>query len=157
MRLKRRHVLWALALFLSGGSCQPKEPEALRTPAVEHEVFAEQCLRFDQPLGYSSSGDRERGDSAWHVLQLRDGGAVERPFFPERQRQMWSNRSRWSRDGLTLTIRVSDGLVGWDLSLAPDGRGGLGGVATYLTDVIVAGWVPPRMNVQATTIKCPAT
>lgn len=117
----------------------------------------EECLRFEQPLGYSSSGAREKGDSVWYVLQLSDSGTVTRPLFPKRRRERWSRSSHWAPDGLTLVIRVFDGLVGWDLTLWPDGHGGLAGTATYLSDVRVAGWVPPRMNLRATRIKCPSS
>jgi len=130
---------------------------APRTAVLDHAVVTEQCLRFEQPLGYSASGAREQGDSAWYVLQLGDSGAVTRPLFPKRQRERWSKGSHWAATAFTLVVSVSDGLVGWDLTLWPDGTGtGFAGTATYRTDVVVAGWVPPQMKVHATKIKCPA-
>jgi hypothetical protein len=122
---------------------------------IGHGGATVQCLRFKQPLGYSASGAREQGDSVWYVLQLADGGTVTRPLFPKRQREQWTRLSRWTTKGDTLLIRVSDGLVGWDISLRRGGDG-FTGVATYLTDVRVDGWIPPRLDVHAATIKCPA-
>jgi hypothetical protein len=124
-------------------------------PVIGHPEATVQCLRFKQPLGYSASGAREQGDSIWYVLQLADGGTVTRPLFPKRERDQWTRGSRWTTKGDTVRIRVSDGLVGWDISLRP-GRNGFTGVATYLTDVHVEGWAPPRLDVLAITIKCPA-
>lgn len=122
---------------------------------VVDRVGTLQCLRFKQPLGYSASGALEKGDSAWYVLQLEDSGRVTRPLFPQRRREMWTRRSRWTAKGDTLLIRVFDGLVGWDISLWRE-HDGFTGVATYLTDVRVAGWIPPRVDVSAAAIKCPA-
>jgi hypothetical protein len=140
---------------------------AVSAADLTSSAFADtaQCLRFKQPLGYSASGAREQGDTKWYVLQLGDKGTVNRPLFPERQRERWARGSRWTAQGDTvlrqwttgnnLRIHVSDGLVGWDISLSP-GRDGYSGVATYLTDVEAAGWIPPRMEVSAIAISCPA-
>ena len=122
---------------------------------IGHPEATAQCLRFKQPLGYSASGAREQGDSVWYVLQLADGGTVARPLFPKREREQWTRSSRWTTKGDTLLIRVSDGLVGWDISLRK-ARDGFTGVATYITDVRVEGWAPPWVDVHAATIKCPA-
>jgi hypothetical protein len=116
---------------------------------------APRCLRFEQPLGYSASGERERGDSSWYVLQLGDSGTVTRPLFSPREREQWNRLSAWTTKGDTLRIRVTDGLAGWNISLWAV-RGGFAGIATYLTDVVVVGWVPPRMDVHAASIECPA-
>ena len=116
---------------------------------------ATECLRFDQPLGYSATGAWEQGDIAWYVLQLADSGSVNRPLFPKREREQWTRQSRWTAKGDSLLIHVSDGLVGWDIVLRR-GRDGLAGVATYLTDAHVEGWVPPQLDVHAAAIECPA-
>jgi hypothetical protein len=142
-------VSYVLTLVAAAGGL------ALSSTFVVDRVATPQCFRFKQPLGYSASGAREQGDAAWYVLQLGDRGTVTRPLFPQRQREVWTRRSRWTAKGDTLLIRVSDGLVGWDISLWRE-RDGFTGVATYLTDVRVAGWVPPRLDVSAATIKCPA-
>src|SRR3954469_3702550 len=97
--------------------------------STRDRVAPAECLRFEQPVGYSASGAREQGDAKWYVLQLADSGTVTRPLFPKRQREMWTRRSRWTTKGDTLLIHVSDGLVGWDISLQR-GRGGFSGVAT---------------------------
>ena len=122
---------------------------------VSADRVATECLRFEQPLGYSASGAREQGEVAWYVLQLADSGTVNRPLFPKREREQWTRQSRWTAKGDTLLIHVSDGLVGWDITLRRE-RDGFAGVATYLTDVRVEGWVPPRLDVHAVAIKCPA-
>ncbi|HMH02407.1 MAG TPA: hypothetical protein VK555_13395, partial [Terriglobales bacterium] len=126
------------------------------SPAITDPVDPIQCFRFREPLGYSASGALEQGDTKWYVLQLGNKGAVIRPLFPKRQREMWTRRSHWTAKDDTLFIRVFDGLVGWDISLRRE-RNGLTGVATYLSDVRVAGWVPPRLNVSAAAVKCPAS
>lgn len=113
-----------------------------------------ECIRFREPLGYSATGAREQGDAKWYVLQLADSGMVARPLFPKRERKQWAYRSRWTANGDTLLVRVSDGLVGWDISLRR-GRNGFQGAATYLTDVHVKGAFPLRKVVHATTVKCP--
>jgi hypothetical protein len=91
----------------------------------------------------------------WYVLQLADSGRVARPLFPKRQRDQWTGLSRWTTKGDTLLIRVSDGLVGWDIALRRRDDE-FAGVANYLTDVRVEGRVPPRKEVRAAPIECPA-
>lgn len=121
---------------------------------VRSHVTNDICLRFTEPLGYSVSGTRERGDAKWYVLQLGDSGVVARPLFPSRERELWPNRSRWTTKGDTLLVRVSDGLVGWDLALRRE-RDEFQGLATYLTDVYVKGAVRLRREVHASTTTCP--
>ena len=137
----------ALCAFAAGflSSCTSKETIATLP----------QCFRFDQPLGNSASGARERGDSTWYFVQLADSGIVRLALRPRREREAWITKNQWSASKDTLRIRVGDPLVGWDVLLWPQGKA-FAGTATYLTDVIVAGWVPPRLNVHATKIKCPA-
>ena len=122
---------------------------------IRRHVSNDICLRFTSPLGYSASGMREQGDARWYVLRLADSGVVVRPLFPARERELWANRSRWATRGDTLLVRVSDGLVGWDMTLRRE-RDGFQGMATYLTDVRVKGAVPLRKEVHASTTHCPA-
>jgi hypothetical protein len=138
---------YILAIVVATGS-----PAA--THGIDVPVDAPQCLLFEKPLGYSASGALEKGDTTWYVLQLDDNGTVTRPLFPKRQGEKWAHRSRWTAKAFTLQILVFDGLVGWDITLSRV-RGRFSGVATYLTDVSVAGWVPPRVDVSAIEIKCP--
>lgn len=140
---------YLLALVVAAGG------NASSHGVVVDRVATLQCLRFKQPLGHSASGAREQGNAAWYVLQLADSAIVTRPLFPKREGERWARLSRCTTKGDTLFIRVFDGLVGWDLALRREGHG-FTGVATYLTDVFVAGWVPPRIDVHAATIKCPA-
>jgi hypothetical protein len=136
---------YMLALAAVTGSPGPSLP-------VIQSVTAPQCIRFTKPLGFSASGVREVGDEAWYVLKLGDNRVVTRPLFPGVE--MWAGGSRWRAKGDSLQIRVSNGLVGWDISLRRRGDGFVG-VATYLTDVRVAGAVPTRVDVSAARIKCP--
>ena len=142
-----RPASFVLALVAAAWSCASSH-------GVSPDRVATECLRFEQPLGYSATGDRERGDVAWYVLQLADGGTVNRPLFPKRERGQWTRRSRWTAKRDSLLIHVSDGLVGWDIALRR-GRDGFAGVATYLTDVRVEGWGPLRSDVHAVAITCP--
>ena len=142
--LRKKAGKWKIDRPISGGTTVSGMVSARYWP---------ECLRFEHPLGYSASGAREQGDSAWYVLQLDDSGTVTRPLFPRRQREMWTRSSSWRAKGDTLLIRVLDGLVGWDVSLWPTGNR-FSGTATYLTDVRVEGWVPPRVEVHAGRIKC---
>ncbi len=120
-------------------------------------MIAPKCLQFEQPLGYSFSGAREKGDLRWYVLQLGDSGSVTRPLFPQKDREWLKRSSRWSIKGDTLLVRVSDGLVGWDVALRRH-RPGYSGVATYLTDVIVDGRIPKmELDVRATLVPCPGS
>jgi hypothetical protein len=144
--LRKRGRRWEVVQPISGGTTVP-------SGVMVSARFLPECFRFEHPLGYSASGAREQGDSAWYVLQLDDSGTVTRPLFPRRQREMWTHRSGWTAKGDTLLVRVFDGLVGWDVSLWPTGNR-FSGSATYLTDVRVEGWVPPRVEVHAARIKC---
>jgi hypothetical protein len=113
------------------------------------------CFRFDRPLGNSASGVGERGDSTWYVIQIADSGIVRRPLLPKREREAWIRKNQWSANADTLRIRVTDPLVGWDVSLWPNGDDFIG-TATYVTDVVARGRTPRRIKVHATQIKCPA-
>ena len=146
--LRKKAGRWQMDRPISGGT-------TISGGMVSARILPE-CFRFEHPLGYSASGAREQGDSAWYVLQLDDSGTVTRPLFPRRQREMWTRRSTWKAKGDTLIVRVLDGLVGWDVTLWPSGKG-FSGSATYLTDVRVEGWVPPRVDVHAARIKCPTS
>jgi hypothetical protein len=128
--LRKKAGRWQMDRPISGGT-------TISGGMVSARFFPE-CLRFEHPLGYSASGAREQGDSAWYVLQLDDSGTVTRPLFPRRQREMWTRRSTWKTKGDTLLVRVLDGLVGWGIALWPSGNG-FSGSATYLTDVRVEG------------------
>jgi hypothetical protein len=146
--LRKKAGRWQMDRPISGGT-------TISGGMVSARILPE-CFCFEHPLGYSASGALEQGDSAWYVLQLNDNGTVTRPLFPPRQRELWTRQSRWTPKGDTLSVRVLDGLVGWDVTLWPSGKG-FSGSATYLTDVRVEGWVPPRVEVHAARIKCPTS
>ena len=145
--LRKKAGRWKIDRPISGGTT---------ISGMVSARFFPECLRFEHPLGYSASGARERGDSAWYVLRLDDSGTVTRPLFPRRQREMWTRRSSWTAKGDTMLVRVFDGLVGWDVSLWPSDKG-FSGSAKYLSDVRAKGWVPPRVEVHAAKIKCPTS
>jgi len=145
--LRKKAGRWQMDRPISGGTTI--------SGMMSARILSE-CLRFEQPLGHSASGAREQGDSAWYVLQLDPSGTVTRPLFPRPEREMGTRKSSWTAKADTLLVRVSDGLVGWDVTLWPSGKG-FSGSATYLTDVRVEGWVPPRVEVHAARIKCPTS
>jgi hypothetical protein len=140
---------YLLALVAAAGSF------AASHGAFGNRVARPECLRFKQPLGYSESGALEQGEVKWYVLALADNGIVRRPLFSRREREHWTRRSRWTTKGDTLLIRVSDGLVGWDISLRRE-RDHFTGVAMYLTDVHGKDLVPLRKEVHAVRMRCPA-
>ena len=114
-----------------------------------------QCFRFDRPLGTSAAGTLEQGDSTWYFVQLADSGIVRRPLRPKGEREAWLRKKQWSIKGNTINFRVGDPLVGWNVTMRPEGRS-FAGVATYLSDVIVAGRAPTRIKVHAKRVACPA-
>ena len=114
-----------------------------------------QCFRFDRPLGTSASGARELADSTWYIVQLADSGIVRRPLQPKREREAWLRKNQWSAIGDTIHFRVGDPLVGWNVTMHRVGRS-FTGVATYISDVIVAGRAPTRVPVHAKRVRCPA-
>lgn len=114
----------------------------------------EGCYRADRPLR-SSGVDTARVTDPGMVrgarLYLgRDGTITRRDLAGQ-----W-RRSRWSEHGDTLQMRLSTGLVGWDLSLTRDtsGRNAFSGVAKYLTDVVSRGWIAPVVMVSLTREIC---
>lgn len=112
------------------------------------------CFRFDRPMGASASGALERSDSTWQFVQLGDSGIVRRPLRPRRERKAWLRKHQWSVNKDTVRFRVSDGLVGWNVSMWRNGNS-FTGIAGYLTDVIARGWETPRVTVHAVEVECP--
>jgi hypothetical protein len=99
------------------------------------------CYRFDRPISYSATGEREAGDSAWYVLRLLPTGGVQRPAMSAPARERFAQRSSWRAAEDSLHIRVFDGIVGWDLDLARQGDR-YQGTGTYLSDAIAIGREP---------------
>src|SRR4051812_4045014 len=124
-------------------------------PSVAQGSKLPQCFRFDRPLGTSAAGTREQGDSTWYLVQLADSGIVRRPLRPVREREAWLRKNQWSTKGDTIHFRVGDPLVGWRVTMHRAGRS-FTGVATYITDVIVAGRGPIGVKVHAARVRCPA-
>jgi carboxyl-terminal processing protease len=115
----------------------------------------EGCYRFDSPLSYSASGDLERGDSSWYLVELKANGKVSRPLFRLREGSNWERASTWRLAVDTLVVVVHDGLVGWSVNLLANGNSSYRGEAVYHTDVRSAGWKPPRKTARATRSACP--
>ena len=134
-----------LALIASVFACHARAPESAQTPLG--------CYRFDRPVSYSASGERERADSAWYVIELLAEGAVSRPYLDSRRQAMFAARSAWSLSGDTLRLRVFDGLVGWDMALVPD-QGSYHGRARYLSDARAVGYEPPTADFTAHRALC---
>jgi hypothetical protein len=112
------------------------------------------CYTFDRPLGSSATGDVERGDSSWYRLKLEPAGKVARPGLVRTSwRDQYAHFSTWHSSGDTLFIRVSTGLVGWDLTLLPDANRYVGR-GRYLSDAFVVGAEPLHVRVQATREVC---
>jgi hypothetical protein len=131
---------------------------ALVVVAFEGRASAHQppgCYRFSRPLGQSASGQLEAADSSWYRLQLLPGGAVARPALSSAYwRQQYEERSSWREQGDSLIVRVTTGLVGWELTLTAAGDG-YSGAARYLTDV--RGGQPYFARVQAKREPCSAS
>ena len=113
------------------------------------------CYHFDRPISYSANGEREAGDSAWYVLRLLPTGGVQRTAMPAPARERFAQRSSWRAVEDTLHIRVFDGMVGWDLDLAPLGDR-YQGTGTYLSDAIVVGREPHTAMFSASRTDCAA-
>ena len=138
-------LLLAVLLLPSSAHAQLTELNLARP------MSPDRCLRARPALTYSAApGAPERGDSTWAIVGLLSDGRVTRPLLPPRH----SRRSQWRMAGDTLRLRVSDGLVGWDVAAVPDSSG-YSGVATYLTDVIVRGALPYRIPVFLHNTVCP--
>jgi len=110
------------------------------------------CYRFNRPLGKSAAGHLEAGDSSWYRVQLLAGGLVARPRLGSAfWREQFAARSSWREHGDTLLVRLSTGLVGWDLTLIAE-RNGYSGTARYLSDAL--GGQPFVVPVQAEREPC---
>lgn len=111
------------------------------------------CYRFDRPLGHSAAGTAERNDSTWYSLRLLPAGAVARPELASPiWRDQYAARSSWRAARDTVFIRVSTGLVGWDVALAGHDSQYVG-TARYLTDAV--GGPPITTAVHAKREACP--
>jgi hypothetical protein len=136
-------IVWLIALSVVVGG-----------PSLRSAMQAEGCYRFDRPLGHSASGDLERTDSTWYSVELREGGAIVRPRLQSAYwRDQYARNSSWRASGDTLFVRVSTGLVGWDLTLAPEGSEYVG-LARYLTDAIDIGAEPLFVPVRSVRETC---
>ena len=76
-------------------------------------------------------------------------------FSRAAEAQLIPDRSKWEIRGDTFHLRVFDGLVGWDVAAVRDSLG-YAGIASYLSDVVVAGMRPHRMPVHLEPIACPS-
>ena len=141
----RAVVLLAL-LLLAAGRARAQSPS--REPA--QPPTPDRCFRARPALTYSATGIPEQGNTdPWSLVEFRADGRVGRPLLPLRH----SERSRWRVLGDTLRLRLSDGLVGWDVVATPDSLAYVG-IATYLTDVVVKGAEPLRVRVRLEPTVC---
>jgi hypothetical protein len=152
-RMRMRHRsrslrLYALLALVSVTlACHSQVPEPAASPIG--------CYRFDRPVSYSAAGDRERGDSAWYIVELLPDGAVSRPYFQSGPGGMYAARSAWRLNADTLGLRVFDGLVGWDMTLLPT-QSGYSGRGRYLSDARAVGREPPTAEFSAQRTSCSA-
>jgi hypothetical protein len=128
------------ALFLVG-----REAHAQNTSRVVG------CYVAKPALTYSAMGEPERGDTSWAYAQFAANGQVRRPLL----RSDLDRRSSWKVEGDTLHVTFHDGLVGWRLGLTRVAQG-WSGLATYLTDVHVAGQRPYQHPITLTRRSCAA-
>jgi hypothetical protein len=112
------------------------------------------CYRFDRPLGSSATGALERNDSTWYMLRLLPNAKLSRPALASPWREQYVARSSWWMDGDTLRIRITTGLVGWDLALVAR-KSHWVGRAHYLSDAI--GGPPFVVPVDAVAEPCRST
>ena len=122
--------------------------QVLGTPMLQPR----RCYVATPAFTYSATGARERGDSAWAVVQLMPNGVALRPLLPAGR----DPRSTWSVRGDTLFLTLFDGLVGWR-SVLHRRSDGWRGVATYLTDAITIGRAPIQHAVTLSTRDCAGT
>jgi hypothetical protein len=138
-----RFLVWLLALNSMAASVP-----------LPNSVETAGCYRFDRPLGHSASGDLERSDSTWYLMELRENGSVIRPRLEARYwRDQYARNSSWRVVGDTLRILVTTGLVGWDLTLI-SASGEYVGAAQYLTDAIDPGAEPLFVTVRGVRGPC---
>ena len=143
-RLRVLVLLAALATFSRAAEAQliplfpPPQPD--------------RCLWSRPALTYSAApGAPDRGDSSWAIVGLFADGRVSRPLLPPQR----YDRSKWEIRGDTFHPRVFDGLVGWDVAAVRDSLA-YAGIATYLSDVVVAGMRPHRIPVRLEPTVCPS-
>jgi hypothetical protein len=142
----------------------PRSPLSATPGTIPEPSAATGCYRADRPLGTAASATGGRATSGLETFRLLADGRVDRPIvgrplgyteaMAASARESWARGSRWHVAGDTLHVTLSTGLSGWALALIPE-RGGVtseyGGVARYLTDVVVADpatWQPPRVPVR---------
>lgn len=139
-------------VLLAAISTTPRAAEAQLIPLFPPPT-PDRCLRSRPALTYSAaSGAPERGDSSWAIVGLFADGRVTRPLLPPQR----YDRSTWRMQGDSLHLRVFDCLVGWNVAAVGDSLG-YTGIATYLTDVVVAGAQPHRIPVHLEPTPCPTT
>jgi len=137
--MQRRFALFGTLLSVAGAN----------TLAAQ---TATRCYRFDRPLGSSASRALERNDSTFYTLELRPDSTVALPGLESAYwRAQYAHASRWRARGDTLVIRISTGLVGWDLALIEQERRWVG-TARYLSDAI--GGPPVVVPVHAVAESC---
>ena len=136
-------TLWIVALNAWAGIATAPPPTQV-----------EGCYRFDRPLGHSASGDLERSDSTWYLVELRENGIVVRPRLESRYwRDQYARMSSWRTSGDTLAVVVSTGLVGWDLALTGESDEYVG-QARYITDALVIGADPLIVSIRGRREAC---
>ncbi len=125
------------------------------------------CYRANRPLGTSASAEGVVGPHGERIgeagaalqtlamFQLLADGRVDRPGTVLQQH--WLRGSRWTGTSDTMSVRLSTGTSGWQLTLLPTHVASdtvYIGEARYLTDAVVKDWQPPRVRVSVRRELC---
>ena len=112
------------------------------------------CWEASRPLGARADATGVPSESRFHALRMSDSGHVHLPLLSGGERGMWEARSEWSLGNDSLSLRVTTGLVGWQLHLRRTNSRTWRGMATYFTDAIARGRPPLRVPIELTRVAC---
>jgi hypothetical protein len=112
------------------------------------------CWEASRSLGARAKATGVPGEARFQTLRMSDSGHVHLPLLSGGERVMWEARSAWSHGNDSLSLRVSTGLVGWQLHLRRTNSLMWSGSATYLTDAIARGRPPLREPIELTRVAC---
>jgi hypothetical protein len=158
-------ALGALAVSLALAAPLHAQAPPTMPPTTPPTTPPTGCYRADRPLGTVGPQRPRVGtladasvlafdDSTAHYYRLDSAGRIARPMLTRGAR--WWDRGRWTLTGDTLQLRLASGTVGWQLELIGDhATGRYAGMATYTSDAIVRGAIPPRVAVRVRPAPCP--
>jgi hypothetical protein len=104
---------------------------------------------MSRPFDVSASSDL---DTAWYQFRLDSGGRASRPTLG-RPSMIWQH-GRWRIEGDSLLVDLTNGSVGWRLSLGEAAGGGYAGTALYRSDVVASGVARSPRAVRARRVDC---